>query len=185
MGTLIELASSTLDTLGHLISRPAGQALTMTSPTRPSERPLDVGIAIQATRRTVETVLFYATTQLAAWVTTPELLDAGAGAEPEATIDDVTAGVAGGDSASLSISSINHHHHHGVERRASRREPTVMTERMRRGLTGEISSELKAVLEKARAVLAKSQQTGGEKQSTVEIAGVLLRFLNQRVICST
>lgn len=182
MGTLIELASSTLDTLGHLISRPAGQALTMTSPTRPSERPLDVGIAIQATRRTVETVLFYATTQLAAWVTTPELLDAGAGAEPEATIEDATATVAGCDSASLSI-SINHHG--GVERRASRREPTVMTERMRRGLTGEISSELKAVLEKARTVLAKNQQAGGERQSTVEIAGVLLSFLNQRVICST
>jgi len=181
MGTLIELASSTLDTLGHLISRPAGQALTMTSPTRPSERPLDVGIAIQATRRTVETVLFYATTQLAAWVTTPELLDAGGGAEPEATIEDATATVAGCDSASLSI-GINHH---GVERRASRREPTVMTERMRRGLTGEISSELKAVLEKARTVLAKNQQAGGEKQSTVEIAGVLLGFLNQRVICST
>jgi nuclear pore complex protein Nup188 len=183
MGTLIELASSTLDTLGHLISRPAGQALTMTSPTRPSERPLDVGIAIQATRRTVETVLFYATTQLAAWVTTPELLDAGAGgAEPEAAmIEDATATVAGCDTASLSI-GINHH---GVERRASRREPTVMTERMRRGLTGEISSELKAVLEKARTVLAKNQQAGGEKQTTVEIAGVLLGFLNQRVICST
>ena len=181
MGTLIELASSTLDTLVHLISRPAGQALTMTSPTRPSERPLDVGTAIQATRRTVETVLFYATTQLAAWVTTPELLDAGVGAEPEASIEDATAAVAGGDSASLSI-SINHH---GVERRASRREPTVMTERMRRGLTGEISSELKAVLEKARTVLAKSQQTAGEKQSAVDIVGVLLGILNQRVICST
>jgi nuclear pore complex protein Nup188 len=172
MGTLIELASSTLDTLGHLISRPAGQALTMSSPTRPSERPLDVRTAILATRRTVEAVLFYATTQLAAWVTTPELLDAGAGgADMEATEE-----AAAGDSASIN---------HG-ERRASRRESTVMTERMRRGLTGEISSELKAVLEKARTVLAKNQQTTGDKQSTpIDIAGVLLGFLNHRVICST
>ncbi|SRR5712691_11066659 len=169
MGTLIELASSTLDTLGHLISRPAGQALTMTSPTRPSETPLDVKTAIQATRRTVESVLFYATTQLAAWVTTPELLDVGAGADPEASEETTM-----GDSASVN---------HG-ERRSARRESTVMTERMRRGLTGEISSELKVVLEKARTVLAKSQPTS-EKQSTVDIAGVLLTFLNQRVICST
>lgn len=172
MGTLIELANSTLDTLGHLISRPAGQALTMTSPARPSETPLDVKTAIQATRRTVESVLFYATTQLAAWVTTPELLDVGAGggADPEAPEDTTM-----GESASVN---------HG-ERRAARRESTVMTERMRRGLTGEISSELKAVLEKARTVLAKSQPTTSEKQSTVDIASVLLAFLNQRVICST
>ena len=168
MGTLIELASSTLDTLGHLISRPAGQALTMTSPTRPSETPLDVKTAIQATRRTVESVLFYATTQLAAWVTTPELLDVGAGGADAEAPEDTTMG----DSASVN---------HG-ERRTARRESTVMTERMRRGLTGEISSELKVVLEKARTVLAKSQPTS-EKQSTVDIAGVLLTFLNQRVIC--
>jgi len=184
MGTLIELASGTLDTLSHLIARPAGQALTVTTPTRPSEKPLDVRAAIKATRRTVEAVLFYATTQLGAWVTAPELqlLDAGAGAEPEATaaaaaVAAVAEDAPGGDSASLS---------HGSERRvASRRESTVLTERMRRGLTGEISSELKAVLEKARALLAKSHQSTGEKQTPVDITGVLLGFLNQRVIGST
>jgi nuclear pore complex protein Nup188 len=66
-----------------------------------------------------------------------------------------------------------------------RRESTVLTERMRRGLTGEISSELKAVLEKARTLLAKSHQTTGEKQGTVDMTGVLLSFLNQRIIGST
>lgn len=171
MGTLIELASGTLDTLGHLISRPAGQALTMTAPNRPSERPLDVRAAIHATRRTTEAVLFYATTQLGAWVTNPDLLDAGAGADAESTDELV------GDTASMNQS----------ERRGPRREPTVMTERMRRGLTGEISSELKAVLEKARSLLAKSQQTAADKdkQSTVDITNVLLSFLNHRVIGNT
>ncbi|KAH9062300.1 hypothetical protein EDB87DRAFT_336049 [Lactarius vividus] len=169
MGTLIELASGTLDTLGHLISRPAGQALTMTAPTRPSERPLDVRAAVLATRRTTEAVLFYATTQLGAWVTNPDLmLDAGAGADAESA-DEV------GDSGSLNQS----------ERRGPRREPTVMTERMRRGLTGEISGELKAVLEKARSLLAKSQQPAADKQSAVDITNVLLNFLNHRVIGST
>ncbi|KAI9507509.1 hypothetical protein F5148DRAFT_1299700 [Russula earlei] len=170
MGTLIELASGTLDTLSHLIARPAGQALTVTSPTRPSERPLDVGAAIVATRRTVEAVLFYATTQLGAWVTTPEPLDTGASADLE-TMED-----AGGDPANTN---------HSERRAASRRESTVLTERMRRGLTVEISGELKAVLEKARALLAKSQPTTGEKQSAVDITTVLLGFLNQRMIGST
>jgi nuclear pore complex protein Nup188 len=170
MGTLIELASGTLDTLSHLIARPAGQALTMTSPTRPSERPLDVGVAMLATRRTVEAVLFYATTQLGAWVTTPELPDSGAGVELDAAED----------AADLALIT------HGEQRRSSsRRESTVMTERMRRGLTGEISSELKAVLEKARNLFAKSQQTAGENQSTADITNVLLGFLNQRVIGSS
>ena len=178
MGTLIELASGTLDTLGHLISRPAGQALTLSAPTRPSERPLDVRAAILATRRTTEAVLFYATTQLGAWVTNPDLLlDAGAGADADSLTDEL-----GGDGAGMMNQS---------ERRGPRREPTVMTERMRRGLTGEISGELKTVLEKARGLLAKSQQTigdkqsGGEKQSPVDITNVLLSFLNHRVIGST
>ena len=167
MGTLIELASGTLDTLAHLISRPAGQALTVTVPTRPSERPLNVRVAIVATRRTIEAVLFYATTQLGAWVMSPELLDTGAGAESEGTDE-------AGDTASM----------HPSERRASRRESTVMTERIRRGLTGEISSELKTVLEKARNLLAKSQQTAGQ-QGVADIMSVLLGFLNQRVIGNT
>ncbi|KAI0306857.1 hypothetical protein B0F90DRAFT_1807609 [Multifurca ochricompacta] len=159
MGTLIELASGTLDTLGHLISRPAGQALTITAPTRPSERPLDVRAAILATRGTIEAVLFYATTQLGAWVTTPELLDAGAG-----TADLLEA----------------------ADERPScfPERVTAITERMRRGLTGEISSELKVVLERARNLLAKCQQTTGDKQSAVDITNVLLGFLNQRVIGS-
>ena len=159
-----------MDTLGHLISRPAGQALTMTAPTRPSERPLDVRAAILATRRTTEAVLFYATTQLGAWVTNPDLLDVGAGADAESTDDQLV-----GDTASMNQS----------ERRGPRREPMVMTERMRRGLTGEISGELKAVLEKARSLLAKSQQTAADKQSAVDITNVLLSFLNHRVIGST
>jgi nuclear pore complex protein Nup188 len=168
MGTLIELASGTLDTLAHLVSRPAGQVLTVTAPTRPSEQPLDVRAAILATRRTIEAVIFYATTQLGVWVMTPELLDTGAGPDLEGTEET-------GDSASI----------HPSERRASRRESTVMTERMRRGLTGEISSELKAVVEKAHSLLAKSQQTAGERLNDVDITSVLLGFLNQRVIGNT
>jgi len=87
--------------------------------------------------------------------------------------------IGGGDSASLN--------HQSERRGAPRREPTVMTERMRRGLTGEISGELKAVLEKARGLLAKSQQTAADKQSAagVDITNVLLNFLNHRVIGST
>ncbi|KAI0265861.1 hypothetical protein BC834DRAFT_955087 [Gloeopeniophorella convolvens] len=128
MGTLLELASGTLDTLGHLVARPAGQALTLTTPGRASERALDVRAAARAARRALEAVLFYATTQLGAWVAAPDAPEAG-------------------------------------------------------GLASEVSGELRAVLEKARGVLARSQQTAGEKPgATVDITEVLLGFLNQRVI---
>ena len=104
----------------HLVARPADITVTMTSPTRPFERPLDVGAAILATRRTVE-----------------------AGAEPDTTKDS-----AAGDLA-LIIQS-----HQRCS--SSRRESTVMTERMRRGLIVEISNELKAVLEKARTLAKRT-----------------------------
>jgi hypothetical protein len=46
---------------------------------------------------------------------------------------------------------------HSEQRRtSSSRESTVMTERMRRGLTVEISSELKALLEKACNLFPRS-----------------------------
>ena len=66
------------------------------------------------------------------------------GTEPDTTGD-----TAAGDLALMT---------HSEQRRSpSLRESTVMTERMRRGLTGEISSELKAVLEKVHTLLTKSQ----------------------------
>lgn len=55
----------------------------------------------------------------------------------------------------------------------------LMTERMGRG---EILNELKAVLEKARTLLVKSEQMGGEERSAVDITSVLLGFMNQKVI---
>jgi hypothetical protein len=85
----------------HFVARPADITVTMTSPMRPSERPLDVGAAILATRRTVEV-----------------------GAEPDTTEDAVA-----GDLTLITQSN---------QRSSSRRESTVTTERMRRGLTGEI-----------------------------------------------
>lgn len=55
----------------------------------------------------------------------------------------------------------------------------LMTVRMGRG---EILNELKAVLEKARTLLVKSEQMGGEERSAVDITSVLLGFMNQKVI---
>jgi hypothetical protein len=57
---------------------------------------------------------------------------------------------------------------HGEQRRASsRREPTVMTERVRRWLTVEMG------LKKARNLFARSQPMVGENQSTADITNVL------------
>jgi hypothetical protein len=109
--------------------------------------------------------LSYTITQLGARVT-PELLDSGR----RRTGYNRRLGHSGCDFALIT---------HGEQRRtSSRRELTVMMERMRKGLTVEISSELQTVLEKARNLFFKNV---GEHQSTGD---VLLGFLNQRVISS-
>lgn len=170
MGTLLELASGTLDVLSHLVSRPAGQALTTPASLRPSDRALDVGDAIITTRRNLEAVLFYAVTQLGTWLARPNLLD-GAGAAGglgDAEMDEP------GESSSVNPR----------ERRGMRRESVALTERMKRGITGEMGSELKAVIEKAREPLEKSRQVVGA-QSSVDVTKVLVDFLTDRVIRNT
>ncbi|KAI0068511.1 hypothetical protein BV25DRAFT_1817355 [Artomyces pyxidatus] len=153
MGTLLELASGALDVLGHLASRPAGQAITTPSP---SDRALDVRAAVITARRTLETVLFYAATQLGTWLARPALLDSG---------------TAAGDAEMDAEES----------RGALRRDSAALTERMRRGLTGEMASELKATLEKARGVLERCREVEGPGAG-VDVTKVLIGFLNERVI---
>ncbi|KAA1466701.1 hypothetical protein DENSPDRAFT_811950 [Dentipellis sp. KUC8613] len=169
LGTLLELANCTLDVLSRLASRPAGQALTPSAPlTRASERPLDVREAARTLRRTLEAVLFYATTQLGAWLAKPEIADARS---------ESAAGAGAGDAEMEDA----------PRERAMRRQSVTLSERLRRGMSGEMAGELKALLEKARGVLEKSvgagAATGGGKD--VDVTRVLVNFLNERVVGST
>ncbi|VDC04141.1 unnamed protein product [Peniophora sp. CBMAI 1063] len=79
MGTLLELAGNCLDVLVQLSSRHPGQALapaSAISPTsRTADRPLDVSVAKKTVRRTLESILFYGTTQLGLWLVRPDALE--------------------------------------------------------------------------------------------------------------
>jgi len=172
MGTLLELANCTLDVLTHLVLHPAKQSLAPSTAltTRASERPLDVHDAILTTRRNLEVVLYYAAAQLGAWLVRPELFEGGVygPATGDAEMDDPNANL-----DTLSVSP--------RERRvAARRESVSLAERLRRGMTGEMAGELRALIEKARGVLVKSKQVAGE--SAVDVTAVLVTFLNERVL---
>jgi hypothetical protein len=66
----------------------------------------NVAATILAAQRTVDVVLSYTSTQLGARVTTPELLDSGAGAEEDATEDSGAAAVT--LQSQLTASSVAH-----------------------------------------------------------------------------
>ena len=53
-----------------------------------------------------------------------------------------------------------------------------LDDRVRRGMVGEMAGELRSAAEKARGILTKSRSGGKD----VDVMGVLLRFLNERVI---
>lgn len=204
MGTLIELANCTLDILSHLVSRPLGQALgppgsslTITSPA------LDVRQAIVTTQRTLECVLFYATTQLGAWLARPELFEdkhgAGIAASAENADADMETDLADSHGSSVGPGGSVAGGGPGDSKKGRRRESLTLAERLRRGMTGEMANELKGLMEKARPVLQKSRDVvggsgkekaaplgkGKGKEVELDIVKVLVDFLGDRIVGRT
>lgn len=161
MGTLLELGNCTLDVLRELVNRPAGQSLIPTPPTRGAYA-LDVLEGVLTARRNLEAILVYGVTQLVMWLSKPEFdvppTDA-EGEEPQAT-----------DIQRAEVSK---------ERRASRPSMT-MAERLRRGMTGEMASDLQSLLNKAKPIIAKSDSVLGKPG--VDLTQVLLNFLHERIV---
>lgn len=147
--------------------------------------------------------MFYATTQLGAWLAKPDLFEdkdrkhsmmgtvgpSGEGAAGEMDMDadvpesgpGVGAG-AGGE----------------TKKGGRRRESMSLAERLRRGMTGEMANELKSLMEKARPVLQKSRDVvgsgekervplgkGKEKEVDVDVVKVLIGFLSDRIMGRT
>lgn len=59
-----------------------------------------------------------------------------------------------------------------------------MAERLRRGMTGDMASDLQALLNKAKPLIAKCDQVVGGKGG-VDVMGVLSVFLQERVVGSS
>jgi nuclear pore complex protein Nup188 len=163
LGTLLELGNCTLDILRDLVGRPAGQALApTTSSSDVLEKPLDVKEGILTARHNLEAILIYSTTQLAMWLSKPDM-DATGTTEME-TDDFAGESQRGGET--------------GKERRA-RRSSQTLTERMRRGMTGEMAADLQSLLNKAKPIIAKSKGVVGT--TDVDVTPILSNFLHDRI----
>jgi len=157
LGTLLELANCTLDVLRSLISRPAGQAIVPSTSIK--DVPLAVNQAMLTARRTLEALLIYAVTQLAMWLSKPDFDPAATEAEAE---------------------------EHNPQLDASKgRAPRALAERLRRGMTGEMTADLQALLTRARPVLAKSEEVLGKSEGGKDLTQVLSRFLAERIVVPT
>ncbi|KAH0840298.1 hypothetical protein J3R83DRAFT_1307 [Lanmaoa asiatica] len=104
-------------------------------------------------------LLVYAVTQLAMWLSQPDF-DAATEAEAE-----------------------EHNHSHNAQLDASKgRAPRALAERLRRGMTGEMTADLQALLTRAKPVLAKSEEVLGKSDGRKDLTQVLSRFLTERIV---
>lgn len=119
-----------------------------------------MGQATVTARRTLEALLVYAVTQLAMWLSKPDFDPVATEAEAE--------------------------EHHVAQLDASKgRAPRGLAERLRRGMTGEMTADLQALLTRARPVLAKSEGASGKSEGEKDLTLVLSRFLTERIIVPT
>jgi len=160
LGTLIELGNCTLDVLRDLAGRPAGQAIAPMSVSETPEMPLDVKEGIWTARHNLEAVLVYATTQLVMGLSKAEVDPMGG----EMETDDQ-------HSESQRVETI--------KERKSRRPSQTLTERLRRGVTGEMAVDLLSLLNKAKPVIAKTKSSLGP--ADVDLTQVLSNFLHERI----
>ncbi|KAG6845532.1 hypothetical protein H0H87_007776 [Tephrocybe sp. NHM501043] len=157
IGTLQGLGTSTLDLLRELVNRPAHQSLT---PTTSNQDPLDVREAVLTARRNLEGVLMYAVTQLVIILSQEDDVVPAAEEEESMSVDTQRADASKAD------------------RRAQRTSMTI-GERLRRGMTGEMVTDLQSLLNKSKPIIAKSNEVIGKE--SVDLTQVLSRFLNDRV----
>ncbi|KAI0782601.1 hypothetical protein C8Q75DRAFT_811686 [Abortiporus biennis] len=161
IGTLLELGNCSLDVLRRLVDRPATQAIT---PDNNAEKPLDVRESVGAARSNLEGVLFYAVTQLALWLAKPDL-----GTSNDMEMDD-------------NVPLENRGQDNGGDRNRAKSSSMTMAERLRRGMSGEMASDIQALLVKSKPVIAKSATVLGTK--TIDLTPILSRFVQEKILAS-
>jgi nuclear pore complex protein Nup188 len=168
MGTLIELLNCSLDVLRRLSQQPAAlQAIT--PPGLRGEKPLDVKDSIGAARSALETAAFYAATQVALWVARPS-------ANTDEVVEVESEEVPLTESALIPQSG-------GVENRKVSLS-LGLADRMRRGLAGEIASDLISVFNKSQSILFKTSSMAGSKGDEL-LMTVLAAFVKEHVVSGT
>ena len=161
IGTLLELGNCTLDVLRDLVNRPAGQTIIPLPSPSSHEKPLDVKDGVVTTRRNLEAVCLYSITQLGMSISKPDF-DAGGDIDLDEPLENQVLRSDGKD-------------------RERRRTSVSLGDRFRRGMTGEMNSDLQGLLQKAKPVFEKSKIVLGPGYGEVDITDVLLRFLHHHI----
>jgi nuclear pore complex protein Nup188 len=123
----------------------------------------DVRLEISTARHNLEAILVYAITQLAMWLSAPHL-DNGPG---DMDIDEQVP---------------ESRKDRPKERKASRPSLTL-TDRLRRGMTGEVATDLQSLLNKAKSIFIKCE--GVLETNAVDLTQVLSNFLHERIVIPT
>ncbi|KAF5333235.1 hypothetical protein D9611_002829 [Ephemerocybe angulata] len=182
LGTLLELGNCSLDIIKDFVNRPAGQALTpVTANATRSTSSLDVRQGLITARRNLESVCVYAVTQLAMWLSKPEF-DVGSGQEDgDEAMDEGGPGGQGGGSTvgTVALGSLSKDRRPGAQRSST---SISMAERLRRGMTGDMASDLLSLLNKAKPLIAKSDGVIGEKTKPVDVTQALIVFVQERIV---
>lgn len=171
LGTLLELGNCTLDVLRDLVNLTPNQSMTtLTVKTVLHTEPLDVRQSVITARRNLEGILTYAVTQLVMWLSKPEF-------EPPATNEMEIE-----PDSSVAPIDVNGRPDHSLLKDRTRTPSARMTmaERLRRGMTSEMASDLKELLNKSKLIVAKSTAIVGE--DSTDILQVLTNFLQDHVI---
>lgn len=135
-------------------------------------------------RRNLEEILLYSVTQLAMWLSKPDTEVLGAPMDAE-DLEGQT--MQGPGSVAMDVSRHDNLGTKDLKRLAGgalsaapRASISVsLSERMRRGMTGEIVGDLHALLTRSKAVIAGSNQVIGKP--SVDLTQILLCFLHERV----
>lgn len=176
IGTLLELGNCAYETLRFLIDR-EGPALASRNSASSSRTLLKTQENIRVARQTLESVLMYATTQLVMWLMKHEDEHSGDVDVDEQQQQQDTHGHGLGHKADASASALK-----GREReRRMQRKSLTLADRLRRGMTGEMTMDLKALITRTKPAIAKSAEVLGSTE-LVDITQVLLNFMDERVV---
>ncbi|KAH8118849.1 nucleoporin subcomplex protein binding to Pom34-domain-containing protein [Phellopilus nigrolimitatus] len=176
IGTLLELGNCAYETLHFLTSKkmPPLSNRSLAPPSTP-RAVSTLQPSVRMIRQTLETVLVYTSTQLVMWLTKHDGEQTG-----EMELDDPQQhSEAHGYGYKADASTTKDRER---ERRLKRKSLTL-ADRLRRGMTGEMTMDLQALVDKAKPVVAKSSEVLG-KPEPVDLLQVLAIFLEERLIAA-
>lgn len=172
IGTLLELGNCAYETLRFVVNQ---------APTGAGSGSEHMGISdARKSRQVLETALVYTTTQLMMWLCKHDgehLHTGDMDTDEVPQTEGYGQGLGGGNRADTGATAPSQKDL-DRDRRLKRRSMTL-ADRLRRGMTGEMTMDLQALMTRAKPVVLKSQEFLGKE--VVDILPILVNFVEERV----